>query len=200
MIIFISGARNSGKTLLLERLYSSIKNRKDKTISGLLLKKENNAECYQALDLQSGLSKLFCEKKKDFQFGYVFNQEGLNFANTAIADSLKSDIILIDEIGRLELGGGGLAPSFEKVLHCGALIIAAISAKNINRAIERWQIDPKNFDIDELGIDKALELLLCIIYKCEDEDDYTQSKYENPSNESVEDIASIIYAKRNKKH
>ena len=114
MIFLLTGARNSGKTLLLEKLYSAVKERKDKSIAGLLLIKANNGEYYNALDLQSGITKIFCEKKKDSQFGYVFIQDGLNLANNAIANSLDSDIILIDELGRLELEGGGIAESIEQ--------------------------------------------------------------------------------------
>jgi hypothetical protein len=50
--------------------------------------------------------------------GYLFSPAGLDRANGLLRDAAKTDsyILMVDEIGRLEMRGGGLRPGLEAVL------------------------------------------------------------------------------------
>jgi len=55
--------------------------------------------------------------------GYLFSAEGFRRANEILFNARQtgSSVVIVDEIGRLELDGGGLMPGLEAILESGGM-------------------------------------------------------------------------------
>ncbi|MBN2517717.1 MAG: AAA family ATPase [Candidatus Altiarchaeota archaeon] len=110
MDIIITGQPGVGKTTVCERL--------------ILILKKNGLRCggvlspwvpegFDIVDIQTGEARPFARLGKgEVTVGsFVFDRKGVDFALGALENSRDCDVIFIDEIGSLELRGGGLMPA-----------------------------------------------------------------------------------------
>jgi nucleoside-triphosphatase THEP1 len=111
-VFVISGDTGSGKTTQLIELIKLLKEN-NKTVSGIIahgLLESGQRTGFDIEDLSSGKIMPLCraEKMVDHveQTGkFSFSKSGIEFGKKAL--SVKSDLLVIDEIGPLELAGGG---------------------------------------------------------------------------------------------
>lgn len=113
-IIVITGNIHSGKTTFLQK---QILGRED--VEGILTPKINGKRYFQNIATQEIFEMEDETKTQDsICIGkYFFNKYSFNNANDIIKKSIKSNYIVIDEIGPLELNGEGLYSAFIEVLH-----------------------------------------------------------------------------------
>lgn len=123
MIHILTGPVHSGKTTLLQRLTSELK-QQDIAVDGFLsLAAENGDEFigYDLYDLAEEISAPFIRKtgEKNWQRigDYYFIPETLDTAQNIILRSGKADIKVIDEVGPLELGERGLWLALAKIMN-----------------------------------------------------------------------------------
>jgi nucleoside-triphosphatase THEP1 len=88
------------------------------TCGGILTYKADD-ESRAVLDVCTGESRAFASTKDIYggpHFGrYFFSPEGIEFGLKAIEEGVASDVLFVDEIGYLELSGGGFAKALELV-------------------------------------------------------------------------------------
>jgi nucleoside-triphosphatase THEP1 len=129
MVIIVSGGIGSGKTTsLIEARRRALA--LNLGTAGVISPRRfdgNRLIGYDALDCSTGdvfpLARIR-ELSPDGNWlelsglGYLFSADGLKRANDLLRDARRtgSHVIMVDEIGRLELDGGGLMPGLEKVL------------------------------------------------------------------------------------
>lgn len=117
MIYIFSGPIGSGKTTRLEKW---VKGRKD--VSGILMPVLDGIRFIYSISSQK-LFPIEADKNEDPQkvvnIGkYYFSKELFDWGNEEIIKSAETgeEILIIDEIGPLELRGEGFAPALKKVL------------------------------------------------------------------------------------
>jgi len=121
MDIIITGSVGIGKTTVCKKLLELA--RKDGyTCGGILTPKAidgNNVKGIEAIDIQTGERECLAALEDIYdgpRIGrYFFNPEGISFGAKAIEKGASADIFIVDEIGYLELQGGGFACAIAKV-------------------------------------------------------------------------------------
>lgn len=157
----ISGSVGAGKTSVCKRLVCKLRSDRVK-VGGVLSPRDvlsGRTIGYEIVDLKSG-------KKRDFARlnppgipvgRYYLNKESLGWAKRSIQNSLDvADVLFIDEVGRLEIMGGGFAPAVEKSLSASSipvLLVRSRFVRDVRRAfgIEEYdlkRIEPYNGDED----------------------------------------------------
>ncbi len=147
-IIIISGNIQEGKTTFVEKVIHRL-SRKNVAVAGFLSKviyHENERTGYQLQDLRSDKSELLCTTAlhSDWeQYGkFYFNPEGQK-VGLGILENIpdSSDLIVIDEIGPLELGGDGWALAIEKLVHQSSRpMIWVVREQLVQKIIRKWTI------------------------------------------------------------
>ena len=112
MVIIVTGAVGIGKSTVCRRLIGIVQGR-GYSCGGVLTDKAHD-ESIIIEDIQTGERETLATTS-DIYHGpctpkYFFNPEGIDFGLRAIAKGLSSSMLLVDELGHLELRGEGFAP------------------------------------------------------------------------------------------
>lgn len=130
-VILLTGPVGSGKTELAHKIFWEMKRRGYK-VGGLLSfgygvgKKRDG---YRGLNLLTGekfeIASIKGDKEWERTGSYFFYPEGLKMAEKAVEKAIGSALLIIDEIGPLEMRGRGLFNVFQKVLkkHKGYILV-----------------------------------------------------------------------------
>jgi nucleoside-triphosphatase THEP1 len=115
-IIILSAAIHSGKTTCLQNIVARCKN-----ACGIIC--PDVAGSRIVIDIESGkqhqLQKPLADLASDIVIGkYVLGADGFLFAHGTLLNAVASgkSLIIVDEIGKLELEGSGLEPAFSVLL------------------------------------------------------------------------------------
>ena len=86
---------------------------------------------------------------------FSIDAEGFAWANALIEKSLgKSDVVVFDEIGRLELNEGGLAPSFRKALARKQVsILAAVRDVHVEEVVRHFGLEASELNLVQVNKD-----------------------------------------------
>ncbi len=173
MLIIITGKRGEGKTTFMKEL-SEILFEKRFNVCGFICPvkyKENIRQSYRFYDLASKKEMELCtiKENKDWEKTgcFYFNPETVIYGNSLLINSREntSDIIVIDEIGQLELNGSGWAKGISYIAeNVETNVIAVIRKDFINDVISKWKFtNYKIFDISEepkkLLIEKIIQTI-----------------------------------------
>lgn len=157
MIFILTGPVNSGKTTFLKRVIEELKRQKfklDGFLSEAILENQEKIG-YDLLDLGSERIIPFIRKsgRQDWpRIGpFFFIPEGLSWAKKIILRSREAEILVVDEIGPLELSGKGLWPVLEKVIFMRAQKVLLVLRRNILEDFFRMvgKIEIRIFDIEK---------------------------------------------------
>ncbi len=117
MVIIVTGATGIGKTTVCRKLIEIAQNQ-GHTCGGILTYKAAD-EGIIIEDIQSGETETLASINNIYQGPrtgkYFFNPEAIEFGTRAIEEGISSDILLVDEIGYLELQGNGFAKILELI-------------------------------------------------------------------------------------
>lgn len=117
MVIIITGTIGTGKTTVCEKVIELVRS-SGYSCGGILTHKAAH-ECLIALDIQTGERAILASTDNTFDGPrtprYSFNPEAIKFGIRAINKAIDSDVLIIDELGHLELDGEGFAKSLEFV-------------------------------------------------------------------------------------
>lgn len=166
-VIILSGQVRQGKTSFLTDLLMLLKE-KDLNIRGFLAKgiHENDQRIgYDLEDVSNGKTCVYIRNKRDFawfRYGkYYFNPEGEGFGMEILeaAKLAKADLVVIDEIGPVELKGAGWADEVEDLVNNSSMMQLWVVRKSIlKKVIRQWNIgDIMVLDIDEDTVVSAAE-------------------------------------------
>jgi nucleoside-triphosphatase THEP1 len=122
MIFILTGPVHSGKTTLLKKLVRELREKKYRLegfLSEAVWKKEETVG-YDLFDLKRERSRPFIRKtgEKEWQKigSYFFIPQGLAEAEKIILQGKEADILVVDEVGPLELSGKGFWPALKQVV------------------------------------------------------------------------------------
>ena len=116
MVVIVTGAIGIGKTTVCEKVVSIVRSA-GYTCGGILTYKAPD-KSLTILDIQTGERQTLASN--DTFDGprtpkYVFNPDSIDFGLRAIENGTASDVLIVDEVGHLELGGEGFAKSLELI-------------------------------------------------------------------------------------
>lgn len=138
---------NAGKTTHLLKLIDEAEHN-GLVVSGVLALANPEKTWYRLKDLSTTESRLALSEKqglgKDRIGRFFINDEAFAWANALIEQSLETaDVIVFDEIGKLETQEHGLAPSFHKALaQERATILAAVRDVHVKVVMKHFGLEP----------------------------------------------------------
>jgi ubiquinone/menaquinone biosynthesis C-methylase UbiE/nucleoside-triphosphatase THEP1 len=95
---------------------------------------------YRVRDLATGEERPLClDRPPGIPFRrFFFSPEGLAFANALIEQAAReAKVIVVDEVGPLELAGGGFAPGLRAALQSRAFLVLTVRPSLVNE-VRRW--------------------------------------------------------------
>lgn len=148
-IFIISGAVRSGKTTFLKELIRLLKqNQAHKKIGGIIahgIDKNGERFGFDIEDIASGQTHFLCSQKPDNEkqkIGrFYFSPEGIAFGQKALTGNIKQlDLLVIDEIGPMELKGKGWFDGVELALQQPQLNMIWVVRKHLLESVLKlWQ-------------------------------------------------------------
>ncbi|MGH0053716.1 MAG: nucleoside-triphosphatase [Sphaerochaetaceae bacterium] len=153
------GERNAGKTTALQGLLRQSRSQK-KRLCGMLALANPEKTVYRLKDISSNEERLALSAEpmgEGRRIGrFYLDDNAFHWANRRILQDLKNaEVVLFDEIGRLELSGAGLAPSFREALEIpGLLVFAAVRLPFVQDVLAEFSIPRENVKIQYVGKDK----------------------------------------------
>jgi molybdopterin-guanine dinucleotide biosynthesis protein A len=145
--LLIVGESGSGKTSWC-RKYTSGRRESGSSIGGILcpaIERQGQRVGSNALDLLTGQEVPFARLSRHGAFkagerigDYTISRDGISFACGAIKRAVESrcDLVVIDEIGPLELSGKGLMPAVELAL-ASAVNVLIVVRSSLKEAVQR---------------------------------------------------------------
>ena len=149
-VILLSGGIGSGKTRTAEVLVQELQAR-GVAIGGVLAPRALSAGVtigYRIRDLGTGEERPFAkDRPPGIQVGRFFvDEQGLRFALAAIERGARdAQVVLVDEVGRWELSGGGLAPVLRGLLRSEALPILLARSELASAVVEAFALSGVEF-------------------------------------------------------
>jgi len=145
--LLVTGESGSGKTSWC-REYIDQRRKFGATIGGILspvIEKQKQRVGSNALDLLTGQEVPFARLSRHNHFkggekvgDYTISRDGILFACDAIERAVKSrcDLVVIDEVGPLELQGKGLMPAVESAL-ASAINVLIVVRSSLREALQK---------------------------------------------------------------
>ena len=117
MVIIVTGAIGIGKTIVCEKVIE-IARGQGHSCGGIIAHKTQTEDIIIE-DVQTGETEILASISNIYRgphtVKYFFNPEGIDFGIRAIDRGIASDILLVDELGHLELRGEGFAGVIEQI-------------------------------------------------------------------------------------
>ena len=154
--ILLVGGIGSGKTATGLRLLSLLRSYGIQ-VGGILaprILKDEETIGYSIIDLATNATHPFAGlEPSNIQIGkFYLSQAGLDSADRTIIKALnESPVVFIDEIGRLELEGGGHAPAMRQLLQSGSVPVLLVRDTLVEQVVQTFEIaDPFIFYASEM--------------------------------------------------
>jgi nucleoside-triphosphatase THEP1 len=168
MVIVLSGPLHSGKSTLLERLSSRWRDRNVRVRGFLSLSLWEGGERngYDLLDLEKSRALPFLRTAGESGWERVgpfyLVPETLERARAILLAASPGDLLVVDEVGPLELAGGGLRPALDRVLGKPAVTTLLVIREGLLREFLPLLEDqgPVTLDIRDEDIERRLEGLV----------------------------------------
>lgn len=162
-LLVLTGSVHSGKTTFLEGAVAGWK-AAGLAVGGFLSVARPRTDLdqgYDLVDLKDGTSRPFLAHKGDPDWPHVgtwhFFPTVLEKAKSILCRDSDADFLIIDEIGPLELGGGGLWPAFVEALASGARCLCVVREGILDEF--RARIGPTELRVFRHGAPGVLESL-----------------------------------------
>lgn len=166
-VFILSGDVDGGKTDMAGRIVDQLI-KSGWNIRGLLsTKKEDDPEKdgYFIKDITSGKKSLLCSQNialGNIKTGrFYFSEEGLTFGRKILMQSLEkpTDLVVVDELGPLELNDKGWTPAIEQLLTKSKTPhLWIVREKLVNIIMRKWHIgDVTIFNIQQDSIEEIIK-------------------------------------------
>ncbi len=171
MIIFIvSGGKEAGKTTFAKSIAEELK-LKGFPVGGILAERVmegSETKGYDLVDIETGRREIFLrqdEEKWTEAIGrFKINPQGLEFGNSVLepGNQKGNKLIIIDEIGILEVENRGWADSVDRLIRASSNnILMTVRDTFAEIVIKKWNIsDPVIFKVSETDPHDACEKIL----------------------------------------
>jgi len=164
MVIIITGAIGIGKTTVCQKVIE-IARSQGYSCGGVISYKTRDEDIIIE-DIQNGETRVLASANGIYRgprtIKYYFNPEGIDFGIEAIDRGITADILMVDELGHLELRGKGFANVVEqiatgKVRNCilvirKELLSAFLSQLGVETSVFETTIDNRNQLPGEIGL------------------------------------------------
>jgi len=143
--IVIHGQIGAGKTRLAQRLAAALKER-ELRVGGIIsprILNGRNTIGYQVHDIETGEERLFAKlDPPGIPIGkFYLLEDAVDFAHTAIARTAKtSQVVFLDEVGRLELAGKGHAIALRTLLQSNTIPVLFVRTAFVEKITEAFGI------------------------------------------------------------
>ena len=156
----LTGSQGEGKTTFAIKLVELL--HKVYKIGGILSHgtwQYNKRVSFDIEDIMTGTRELLCDTNPSVDGipfrHFFFKPSGFIFGKCAINNALaaQADIMIIDEVGPLEMEGKGWAESIEKILNSGCPVAIFIVRRALVEEIaDKWSIQKADIvDIDNVN-------------------------------------------------
>ncbi|MDX9811968.1 MAG: nucleoside-triphosphatase [Bacteroidales bacterium] len=143
-VFIVTGSAGQGKTTFVRRLVEILKEDgvKPGGITSERIVDGSNTSGYDIVNVATGERKAFLRSEGhdgSERIGrFYIDNEGLEAGRTILGQA-EGDIIVIDEVGRLEIAGGGWAPSLDALLaRSQKTILLAVRDSFAEEVIRKW--------------------------------------------------------------
>ncbi|MHB8079401.1 MAG: nucleoside-triphosphatase [Candidatus Krumholzibacteriia bacterium] len=149
-VVVLTGDSGAGKTTLLLGLAGALR-ATGLTVGGIaapVVRSDGARVGYDLLALDSGVTAPLCRTEGGAAAPAVgpfrFRAEGLALGRAALAAADRCDVVLVDEIGPLELRGEGWAPALPPLWErAGAVVVLAVRPGLVEAVAARWELRPR---------------------------------------------------------
>ena len=174
-VVIITGDVHSGKTTFAQKIVADLHEQKIR-IAGFFSVGINENDIrigFNLVDIGSSRQIELCSDKKNekrLKFGrYYFNSDAISLGNEILSSNNLSDkqLIVIDEVGHLELNGQGWSNAIENIIRSNTMPQLWIVRKSlVQKCSRRWNIgNAYIFDITESSIQEAENKLSEILFR-----------------------------------
>ena len=160
MIYILTGPVHSGKTSFLKRVSRDLQERGRKVAGFLSVSIWNDDVCtgYDLHDLSTGESHPFIRKIGDDTWqrigDYFFIPSTLERAEDVLQKTRDTDLLVVDEVGPLELSGKGLWPALKDVIDRSSinclLVVRENILENVLKTLEEFDIRVFRYQDDNI--------------------------------------------------
>lgn len=174
-LFILTGSINQGKTSLARQVIEKLQ-KEGLTVRGFITRGNTNNKqrnTYFIKNLQTGEEEQLCSSEPDkskLHFGrYYFDKKGIEEGCSIITDSLtkSTDLLVVDELGPMEMNDNGWAPAIEKVVerNCCAQFWV-IRKRLVKPFMRKWNVgDITLFDLEEDSPDKIANAIKLSLQK-----------------------------------
>ncbi|MCF7922984.1 MAG: hypothetical protein K9M55_09815 [Candidatus Marinimicrobia bacterium] len=171
-VIIITGNPGDGKTNMIKALVNSAELNELEFFGfyseGDWVRNERNA--YHIVDIHNHDAELLCERRgpvSQWRAGpFNFRQAGLEFGcrilNSIPADHQQS-IVIIDEIGHLELRDQGWGDCIDKLLHTKTRMIWTVRPTLLDAVVAKWGLDYHVVDVNTYSEEQIVSSILSFL-------------------------------------
>ncbi|MFO8234108.1 MAG: nucleoside-triphosphatase [Bacteroidales bacterium] len=158
----ITGSIGEGKTTQLQKIIETLK-KQEISIGGIIsprIVENKTTKGYDIVDIMTNERAAFLRKTGDEKLPGIGNynilSEGLKKGNNAIKNSQNNQVIVIDEVGRLELNNKGWAENIEYLLNGSkSYLILSVRDRFIKQVINKWSL--KDYKILDVSADDYIK-------------------------------------------
>ncbi len=160
MNIIVSGGIETGKTTVCRQLVQLAQ--ADGLVCGGILTPRSSDGGKLVEDIASGVQVVLATMSGPDQSKvvgrYFMRQQGIEFGKSAIVSAGNSDILIIDELGSLELKGDGFAQAIDLVNEGGVRnAVMVIRSKYLSRFLRLLKGDTTIFEVTVANREKIAE-------------------------------------------
>ena len=174
IIFIVTGGRGEGKTTFMKKLIDLLKENKIK-VAGILAERimeggettgydivnieTENRECFLSMDEKAG---------NEWIGKYTVSPKGISFGKSVLHSQVngRNKTVVIDEIGMLELRGGGWSENLDDLVNkSGNHLLLVVRDEFVEQVKERWKLtDAVIFNINETNPVNAGAIVLKLIF------------------------------------
>ncbi len=172
-VIIITGEKHQGKTTFVKHLTVNLQKQNIQIAGFLSVGSDENGErkSFSLLDIKEGKMTELCTKEINnewLKYGpYYFNPEGIKYGNSILSTDKLSEVqlIIIDEIGPLEINGQGWSSAIEKITTGTEITQLWVVRKSLVKKFTRkWNTgNVYIFDVNESSLQEVEEKIIEII-------------------------------------
>ncbi len=169
-IVFLTGRSGEGKTTLVQKLLRRL-TELGLTTGGIYSAgywQNNKRSGFDVVRIQDGVQEPLCRTEiqgSGIEMGpFHFLEKGMSFGSQAIlmAVDANPDVVVVDEVGPLELRGEGWADALDAFVHAYSKpMLWIVRNRIIQDVCIRWRItNPVVLDVHKTSVDEIIEALL----------------------------------------
>lgn len=147
-VLIITGSMGEGKTTQIQKIVETLKNQSI-SIGGILsprITENGNTTGYDIVDITTNERVAFLRKTGDEKLpkigSYSILSEGINKGCHALKNSQNNNqVVVIDEVGRLELNNEGWAENIKSLLNGSKRnLILSVRDRFMEEVIDKWHL------------------------------------------------------------